>query len=582
MDEETSESTDSMDIFSDEILQYQRDIRENKWDSYSWRSLMSAIIQLPIESVRDIYEESALVFPTSAKFWKQYAEHEIQSGNNENAEKIFQRCLISCPDVELWRSYLVYLIEEKSKKVPNLNIFGAFELAIEKVGMDINSSQIWIDYITYVADYKSRDLNEIARKEMLRKLYQKAVTNPTHKIEEIWKEYNNFEYAWNDILAKALIAEHGPKYMAARTTYRERKNYLEGIARNMLAIPPGINPKHQQQVFLWKKLIAYEKGNPQRIEDEDLVKRVTYVYNQCLLYLYRYPEIWNEFAQYQVENKNYEYAKKIYTQGLCAVEDSFLLHFAYSNFLESLGNIEEAVEIYEKLLNKKDDTLVYIEYMRFARRSIDMKAAQKIFFRAKNSPNATYHLYIAAAKIEYHINGNYIAAKNIFQIGLPLFKKGDLDKYIIEYMQFLFDNNDKETIEDIFKKATHDFSEEETPEIWNTYLEFRRMQNKSVQNIKKKKKGIVNQIHRFKYMDLWPCSFEEINALTYEKKSSTNIKPNNSDRIVPDFSLLVDYPIEETPVAVDKFLKMLPKGNWDGPVIEAESIILLVMNANIE
>ncbi len=124
-----------------------------------------------------------------------------------------------------------------------------------------------------------------------------------HNLEAIWKDYDTFENELNKILAKELIQKTAPKYMQARSIYRERKRYYEGILRNMLARPPipGDKEEHQVlcsiidtvlQVSLWKRLILYEKGNPQHLEADPLYKRIVFTYNQCLLCLYHYPEIW--------------------------------------------------------------------------------------------------------------------------------------------------------------------------------------------------------------------------------------------------------------------------------------------------
>lgn len=80
--------------------------------------------------------------------------------------------------------------------------------------------------------------------------------------------------------------------MGARTIYRERKRYYEGILRNMLAKPPVLGDKDDNQVSVWKRLIQYEKGNPQHLEPQALHLRIVFTYNQCLLCLYHYPEIW--------------------------------------------------------------------------------------------------------------------------------------------------------------------------------------------------------------------------------------------------------------------------------------------------
>jgi cleavage stimulation factor subunit 3 len=63
------------------------------------------------------------------------------------------------------------------------------------------------------------------------------------------------------VLAKALLAEYGPKYMSARTIYRERKNFMDGLQKQMLARPPRLlmASKDANQVKLWQTLLAFEK-----------------------------------------------------------------------------------------------------------------------------------------------------------------------------------------------------------------------------------------------------------------------------------------------------------------------------------
>jgi cleavage stimulation factor subunit 3 len=79
-------------------------------------------------------------------------------------------------------------------------------------------------------------------------VYHRAIETPMHNLESIWKEYDAFENELNKVLAKGLLNEHAPKYMNARSIYRERKRYCEGILRNMLAKPPSLNDKDQHSL----------------------------------------------------------------------------------------------------------------------------------------------------------------------------------------------------------------------------------------------------------------------------------------------------------------------------------------------
>lgn len=41
--------------------------------------------------------------------WKAYAELEMAAGNQSGVKAIFSRCLLHCPSVDLWLSYLTFI-----------------------------------------------------------------------------------------------------------------------------------------------------------------------------------------------------------------------------------------------------------------------------------------------------------------------------------------------------------------------------------------------------------------------------------------------------------------------------------------
>jgi hypothetical protein len=47
---------------------------------------------------------------------------------------------------------------------------------------------------------------------------------------------------------------------------------------------------------LWKRFIAYEKTNPQRLDAAAFKARVIFAYKQALMCLRHYPEMWHEYA----------------------------------------------------------------------------------------------------------------------------------------------------------------------------------------------------------------------------------------------------------------------------------------------
>jgi len=229
----------------------------------------------------------------------------------------------------------------------------AYEYALQRVGMDISSTPLWTDYISFINEYKpTAKLDEGQKINQLKSVYQRAIETPMHNLEAIWREYDAFENGMNKTLAKTTLTTYGPKYMHARSIYTERKRHYEGILRNMLARPPSAS-KDETQPSLWRGLIAYERGNPQRLEPTALKNRIAFTYNQALLCLWHYPEIWYEFAEEEIANGRPEESVKVYERSLEALPDCLVLYFTYANSLEQQKNIKAAKDVYERLIKKK-------------------------------------------------------------------------------------------------------------------------------------------------------------------------------------------------------------------------------------
>lgn len=237
-------------MLEDKLSKYLSKIEIDEWDTEAWTNLIAEVREYPIDLAREYYEKFFEQFPTAGKFWKIYAEHEKSAKNYQNVDKLFTRCLLQCPNIELWKFYIGYIKETKAN-LPNSKeeIIKAFDFTLDHMGMDISSTQIWVDYIEFLKSQKPPNQREEDKKiSSLRKLYHRAIENPMHNLETIWKDYDTFENDLNKILAKAMLNEHSSKYMAAKSVYRERKRYYEGILRNMLARPPSGSVKDEHQV----------------------------------------------------------------------------------------------------------------------------------------------------------------------------------------------------------------------------------------------------------------------------------------------------------------------------------------------
>ncbi|PKU63009.1 hypothetical protein MA16_Dca023993 [Dendrobium catenatum] len=294
--------------------------------------LANEALLLPLYEAVPIYEQLLSTFPTSAKFWKQYVEAYMAINNDEATKQIFSR-----------RCYIRFIRKVNDKKGSEglEETRKAFDFMLSYVGSDISAGPVWMEYITFLKSMPVVTAQEESQRMIsMRKIYQKAIVTPTHHIEQLWKDYENFENSINRALAKGLLSEYQPKYNSARAVYRERKKYIDEIDWNMLA--------EEQQCIAWKRLLAFEKANPQRIDSASSNRRITFTYEQINLQL--------------------------------ALIDSAPLKYAYAELEESRGAIQ---------------------FIKFLRRTEGIEVARKYFLDAQKLSNCTYHVFVAYAMMAF-------------------------------------------------------------------------------------------------------------------------------------------------------------------------------------
>ena len=74
--------------------------------------------------------------------------------------------------------------------------------------------------------------------------------------------------------------------------------------------------------------------------------------------------------------------------------------------------------------------------MRFSRRAEGIRSARAIFKRARDDPRISYHVYIAAALMEYYCTKDKTIAYKIFQLGSVKF--GNLIEYVQAFIELAF------------------------------------------------------------------------------------------------------------------------------------------------
>ncbi|KMZ62640.1 mRNA 3'-end-processing protein rna14 [Zostera marina] len=522
----------------------------HKYNIKSAEILAKNAENMAISEAALIYEQLISTFPTSVKYWKLYVEAYMAAKNDEATKQLFSRCLLSCLQIPLWLCYIRFIKRSNEKRGSEGldETRKAFDFMLSYVGTDIESGSVWMEYITFLKSIPiTSQQEESQRMTSIRKIYQKAIITPTHHIEQIWKDYESFENSVSHQLAKGLISEYQPKFNSAKAVYREKKKYVDEIDWNMFAVPPTGSYK-EQQYMLWKKFLAFEKGNPQRIDSASSNKRMIFTYEKCLLYLYHYPDIWYDFAMWHAKNGSIDSAAKVFQRAIKALPDSESLRYAYAELEESRCAIQMAKTIYEGLLScgTSATSLAHIQYIRFLRRTEGVESARKYFLDARKLPDCTYHVYVAYALMTFSLDKDSKVAHNVFESGLTRFMHEP--RYILDYVDFLCRLNDDRNVRALFERALS--SHPKSYEIWNRFAQFEQTYGDlaSMLKVEQRKNEALSSsgedttldcslhdvVARYSFMDLCPSSCRELDHLAQQKWLACNINKQDEKSALLD------------------------------------------------
>ncbi|RVE45605.1 hypothetical protein evm_009718 [Chilo suppressalis] len=507
-----TEENAEIDWGNERLTRAQRAVEANVYDVDSWSLLIREAQTRPINEVRSMYEKLITAFPTTGRFWKIYIEQEMKARNFEKVEKLFQRCLMKILNIELWRLYLNYVKETKCL-LPTYKekMAQAYDFALDKIGLDIHAYPIWNDYVTFLKGVDAvGSYAENQKISAVRKVYQRAVITPIIGIETLWKDYIAFEQSINTIIAERMAMERSREYMNARRVAKELETVTRGLNRNMPATPPTVDREEMKQVELWKKYILWERSNPLRSEDTALVaRRVMFAIEQGLLCLAHHPDVWHQAAQFLDHS-----AKLLQEKGV---------HQVYTRYLD---------------MEDIDPTLAYVQYMKFARRAEGIKSARTVFKRAREDPRSRYHVFVAAALMEYYCSKDKNIAFRIFELGLKKFSH--IPEYVLCYIDYLSHLNEDNNTRVLFERvlSSGSLKPESSVDIWNRFLEFESNIGDlvSIVKVEKRRQAVLEKIKefegketaqlvdRYKFLDLYPCSIAELKSIGYTEVASMSNK----------------------------------------------------------
>lgn len=289
---------------------------------------------------------------------------ELDLNNFPEAELIFNKSLMSTLNVNLWTKYLDYIRRRNDLNDSSGNarqtVSRAYDFVIDNIGLDKDAGRIWAEYIQFIkfgpGTVGGSQWQDQQKMDQMRKAYQRAICVPIANVNTLWKEYDQFEMGLNKLTGRKYLAEKSPSYMSAKSANTALENITRGLQRTTLPrLPPAPgfdgDQEYMEQVEIWKRWIAWEKSDPLDLKDDKdqpglYQKRILYVYNQALMALRFWPDMWVDAAQWCFDNNitskdGVSTGLDFLTRGIEANPESVLLALKHGDYIESTYPIEE-------------------------------------------------------------------------------------------------------------------------------------------------------------------------------------------------------------------------------------------------
>ena len=241
----------------------------------------------------------------------------MRVGAWDRVEELFERCLLRCPQLDLWCLYLQYLKLEK--RASTKEQVAAYQLLLDAVGPDVSAGPVWIEYVSLLRDaVEPGAMLGSSAVTACRDAFQAALVQPVANLESLWREYELWENTQSGAQAKGVLSDLSERALVARRVARERRALVEPLAAASGQLPRQPKGTHAEaaQLRAWRALWEYEAANPQRLTPQQLDGRMKFTFNQALMYMWLTPQVWHEAALWFDSQSSTETAHSYYQRAL--------------------------------------------------------------------------------------------------------------------------------------------------------------------------------------------------------------------------------------------------------------------------
>lgn len=346
----------------DVIGQLEDAVEKDPLDHRAWTRLIDQVVAKDKEEqVRSVFERYLAIFKFDARQWSSYINFELNRADFSRVEGLFAKCLPITTDVDLCRTYVLYVRRvndvitggEKARSTVVL----AFDFAVKKCGVDVDSADLWNDYLDFFKTWTPGTSWEQQQKtDLIRRLYRRCLVIPNVRIETMWADYTKWE---NEVSsansASKNIADLSTAYMEARSWSTEWRHVTKNAVRRRMVAVLAVDDSGDVisgQVDAWHLWLAFERKNTLALGEAELRHRVDYVFRRAVAVLPFVPEMWFRYTSFLLGADDRTACAELLADGLRLNPSSFLLTFQAAEVHEREGAFAKAQAVYDSAIKE--------------------------------------------------------------------------------------------------------------------------------------------------------------------------------------------------------------------------------------
>jgi hypothetical protein len=290
----------------------------------------------------------------------------------------------------------------------------------------------------------------------IREQFHNALSVPMERLDSVWDEYQAFEQvvanamsvmaqsipvfpgmppppaALASIQATKMLSEFSNRWIQSKQGLKEVTRLYSSLNLYFAPIPLDATTAGalQSNILSWRRVIAFEKTNPFKLNYKRFVSRIEFVHKQCLMSNVYVAEFWFEIFIWKLVSEGHKSALELLLNAVnnYLVNDC-MIRMVVAIVYEEMGEKDEANEFILKSLEyysvvQKPVPSLLMHYIRFCIRSHGVIHGRNAFLRAvrEQSIHVNHDVILAFSRLEMYALQNPKGAFKILDIGRVVYQ----------------------------------------------------------------------------------------------------------------------------------------------------------------